>query len=561
MEALERPGIVFQSADPRTAEVVGAELVKRYGADYTIRTCTDPGGLRTTAAELVAEGVPICLVLAGVGGEDPDGIELVAGLRDDHPSARRGVVVSWGDFGRAQEVFDAVADGSIEFFLVRPEQLRDEEFHRSLTELLEEWSLARGGGFEAVRIVGDPSSLRVHELRDTFSRNHIPLGYHEPDSERGRALIERAGPDARLPLISLRFTPQPIVLQDPTDIEIADAFGLTLQLDPEEVRDVVIIGAGPAGLAAAVYGASEGLNTLVVEQQAVGGQAGTSSLIRNYPGFPRGISGARLAFSAFHQAWMFGATFLFMREAVGLRTDGDLHVVELSDGTSVRTRTVIVAQGVTYRRLGVPELEELQGNGVFYGAAVTEAPQLQDRSVVVVGGGNSAGQAAVHLARFASDVTILVRGEGLAATMSDYLVRAIDAAPTIHVEAGVEVVGGGGAGRLERLVLRDRRTGEERERAADALFLLIGSEPRTDWLEGVVARDDWGFVCTGTDLADGVGGRMAGPLETSVPGVLAVGDVRRGSVKRVATGVGEGALAIPLVHRYLDELGRARADA
>ena len=509
--------------------------------------------------------MPICVVLAGVGTTDPGGIPLVAGLRDAYPAARRGVVVSWGDFGRADEVFAAVADGSIEYFLIRPEQARDEEFHRSLTEILEEWSLARGGGFEAVRLVGDPASLRVHELRDTFNRNHIPLGYHEPDSAVGRTMIDRVGPDARLPLISLRFTPQPTVLQDPTDIEIADAFGLTLRLDPDQVRDVVVIGAGPAGLAAAVYGASEGLDTLVVEQQAVGGQAGTSSLIRNYPGFPRGISGARLAFSAFHQAWMFGATFLFMRSVVSLRSEGDVHVLGMSDGTSVRSRTVVIAQGVTYRRLGVPELEELRGNGVFYGAAVTEAPQLQGCSVVVVGGGNSAGQAAVHLARFAGDVTVLVRGDGLAATMSDYLVREIDATATIHVESGVEVVGGGGAGRLERLVLRDRRTGAERERPADALFVLIGSEPRTEWLDGAVERDDWGFVVTGADLAGGFGpatghaDRMPGPLETSVPGVFAVGDVRRGSVKRVATGVGEGALAIPLVHRYLDQLGRTPA--
>ena len=559
-----RAAIIFRSADPRTSEVVGTELTKRYGVDYVIDLGDDPADLMGTCDRYRQDGTPVALALAGFGVADRGGIDAVAALREAHPDARRGVVVPWGEFGLAPEVFEAQSDGRIEFFVVRPEHVPDEEFHRAVTEVLEEWNLARGGGFEAVRIIGDPTSSRVHELQDSFNRNHIPIGFHDAASPRGRALLGDLGPDVALPVLILQFTPQPTVLVDPTDVEIADAFGLTATLDPDEVFDVTVVGAGPAGLAAAVYAASEGLRTLVVEQQAVGGQAGTSSQIRNYPGFPRGISGARLAFSAFHQAWSFGATFLFMRTATGLTVDGDERVLALSDGTAVRTRTLVVANGVSYRRLGVPELDELQGRGVFYGAAVTEAPNLVGRSVVVVGGGNSAGQAAVHLARFAGDVTIAVRGDGLASTMSDYLVRMIDASPTISVLPDVEVVGGGGDGHLERLRIRRRATGAEHEQPADALFLLIGSEPRTDFLNGTVERDDWGFVMTGGDVADRRAfrnaGREPGPLETSLPGVFAVGDVRRGSVKRVATAVGEGALAIPLVHRYLDELGRAPID-
>jgi thioredoxin reductase len=561
---VDRAAVVFRSADPATVAVVGRELSKRYGADYLIDEGDDPDDLAAACDRLVAGGTPVALAVAGFGRSDRGGIDAVAAVRDAHPDARRAVVIPWGEFDLAPEVFDAQSDGRIDVFLIRPEHVPDEEFHRGITEVLEEWNLARGAGFEAVRIVGDPSSSRVHELRDSFNRNHIPVGFHDAASPPGRAVLDGLGPGVALPVLVLQFTPQTTVLVDPTDVEIADAFGLTRMLDPDEVFDVTVVGAGPAGLAAAVYAASEGLRTLVVERQAVGGQAGTSSQIRNYPGFPRGISGARLAFSAFHQAWSFGATFLFMRSATAVRADGEERVVDLTDGSSVRTRTLVIANGVSYRRLDVPELDGLQGRGVFYGAAVTEAPGLAARSVVVVGGGNSAGQAAVHLARFASDVMIAVRGDRLADTMSDYLVRMIDASSTISVVTDVEVVGGGGDGHLERVRFRDRERGVEWERDVDALFVLIGSEPRTEFLEGAVERDDWGFVVTGGDVVDRRAfrplGRDPGPLETSLPGVFAVGDVRRGSVKRVASAVGEAAVAIPLVHRYLDELGRVTID-
>jgi len=313
-----------------------------------------------------------------------------------------------------------------------------------------------------------------------------------------------------------------------------------------------------------VYAASEGLNTLVLEPEAVGGQAGTSSLIRNYPGFPTGISGSRLTFSAYQQAWAFGSTFHFMRSGQGVTPEDGLLRVNLSDGGSVRTRTVVVATGATWRRIGVPELEEFTGRGVFYGAAVAEAPAMRGRHVFIVGGGNSAGQAAVYLSRYAAQVTVLIRRESLAATMSDYLIRELEALPNIDLRPRMQAVGGSGSDFLEKLTIRNLETGEETVEAG-VLFVLIGSEPRADWLGAGFARDRWGFLLTGGDLAaDGVAPawpleRSPALLETSVPGVFAAGDVRAGSVKRVASAVGEGALAVTLVHAHLATLAHSPA--
>jgi len=321
-------------------------------------------------------------------------------------------------------------------------------------------------------------------------------------------------------------------------------------------KRVAVVGAGPAGLAAAVYATSEGLRTLLVEHEAVGGQAGTSSRIRNYPGFPKGISGGRFAARTFEQAFSFGTQFAFTRSACSLRPGqpGRRHEIDLSDGTTIPVRSVVIASGMHYRRLGIPSLEDLVGCGVFYGAANTEAPAMAGGRVFVVGGGNSAGQAALFLARFAGEVTVLVRGPSVAASMSDYLVRELAASPNVTVRHHAEVVGGGGEkGLLDHVVIADRMTGERETLPANGLFVLIGSEPHTDWLGDAVERDRWGFVVTGPDLRPEPGARTPLPLETSVPGIFAVGDVRHGSVKRVATAVGEGAVAISYVHRWIEE--------
>jgi len=329
-----------------------------------------------------------------------------------------------------------------------------------------------------------------------------------------------------------------------------------------------VVGAGPAGLAAAVYAASEGLRTVVVEHEAIGGQAGTSSMIRNYPGFSQGISGAKLAEETWRQAWAFGTTFRYMRQAQRLSATDGHYRLRLSDGGVLTTRTVVIATGATYRRLGIPHLEDLQGRGVFYGAGTSEAPAMRGRRVFVAGGGNSAGQTALHMARWASQVTILVRGESLADGMSDYLIRQIGATPNVDVSYHVQVADGTGtgAGHLQSLVLADTITGARRRVPADALFVLIGSQPRTRWLGDRIARDQWGFILTGPDLPPGreagwPPGRAPLPLETSLPGVFAAGDVRHGSVKRVASAVGEGAATIPLVHRYLQTAAAVPAAA
>ena len=333
-----------------------------------------------------------------------------------------------------RSVFEAVTVGTVDRWVNRPVAAPAEEFHRSITEFLKEWASQRPGGFEAVRVIGQRWSARSQELRDLFSRHQIPAGFYDAASGQGRRMLRDLGLEsADLPVVVLQFAAEPSALVNPSNLEIADAFGIMRPIPPGEVFDVAVAGAGPAGLAAAVYASSEGLSTVVVEHEAVGGQAGTSSMIRNYPGFSQGISGATLAQETRRQAWAFGTTFLYMRQAQSLsRKDGHYRLA-LSDGSVLAARTVIIATGATYRRLGIPALEDLQGRGLFYGAAVSEAPAMRGRTVFVAGGGNSAGQAALHLAKWAARVTILVRADSLADSMSDYLIREIGATPNIDV--------------------------------------------------------------------------------------------------------------------------------
>jgi thioredoxin reductase (NADPH) len=469
--------------------------------------------------------------------------------------------VGWGDWQSVRSIFDAVTLGTLDHWVIRPVQAADEEFHRLITGFLREWGSQRGGGFEPVQIIGERWSARSQELRDLFARYRVPAGFYDAASGPGRQMLADlglAGPE--LPVVVVRFTAEPAALVNPSNQQIADAFGVMTPISPGKVFDVAVAGAGPAGLAAAVGASSEGLSTVVIEAEAIGGQAGTSSMIRNYPGFSQGTSGDKLAQEMWRQAWAFGATFVYMRQLQSLSENGGHYRLHLSDGSVLAARTVIITTGVTYRRLDIPALEDLQGRGVFHGAAASEAPAMRGRNVFVAGGGNSAGQAAVHLAKWARQVTVLVRAPSLAASMSDYLIRQIGAAPNIDVRYRVQVVGGTGTGHLESLVLQDTASGAQRSVPADALFVLIGAQPRTEWLGRAIARDRWGFILTGPDLPTSArwpAGRPPLPLETSLPGVFAAGDVRRGSVKRVASAVGEGAATVPLVHRYL---ARAAAD-
>jgi thioredoxin reductase len=562
--------IVIVSRNRGVRQVLHRELAKRYGGDYQIVACDQPSELAPWIRDLRAAGLPVALVIGGVGAQDRDGIKVLAAVRAIDPAAVRVAAVGWGDWQAMRSVFEAVTVGTVDHWVNRPVAAPAEEFHRSITEFLREWASQRPGGFEAVRVIGQRWSARSQELRDLFSRHQIPAGFYDATSGQGRRMLRDLDLEsADLPVVVLQFAAEPSALVNPSNLEIADAFGIMRPIPPGEVFDVAVAGAGPAGLAAAVYASSEGLSTVVVEHEAVGGQAGTSSMIRNYPGFSQGISGATLAQETRRQAWAFGTTFLYMRQAQSLsRKDGHYRLA-LSDGSVLAARAVIIATGATYRRLGIPALEDLQGRGVFYGAAVSEAPAMRGRNVFVAGGGNSAGQAALHLAKWASRVTILVRADSLADSMSDYLIREIGATPNIDVRYRVQVVGGTGTstGHLHSLVLQDTTIRARRTVPADALFVLIGAQPRTQWLGEAITRDRRGFILTGPDLPAGTGGRRWHParrplpLETSLPGVFAAGDVRHGSIKRVASAVGEGAAAVPLVHQYLRTTAAAQAAA
>ncbi|HSU02731.1 MAG TPA: FAD-dependent oxidoreductase [Nocardioides sp.] len=547
------PVLLLATTDASSRSVLGSELRRRYGGDYEVVVCADYAHARAVLEGLRRWQREVALVIGCYGPDDRDGLTFLRRAYSLHPSAKRAICAVWGDFASTPDVFAAVGQGHAELVLLRPERRRDEEFHGAIVDALDDWHLAQGIGFEAVRIIGEQRDERTHSLRDSFGRNHIPVGFHQAGTDSATRLLAGLGlTEPELPVVQLAFTSPPTTLEAPTDLEIAEAFGLMAPLTPEHVYDVVVVGAGPSGLAAAVYASSEGLSTLVVEQQAVGGQAGTSSLIRNYPGFSRGVSGAHLAFRSFQQAWAFGTEYSFMRPVQSLGTDGDLRTVAMTDGSLVRCRSVVIATGVDYRRLDVPELEALVGRGVYYGAAVSEAPSMAGEDVYVVGGGNSAGQAALHLARYARQVTLLVRGPSLAASMSDYLIAQLEATRNVTLRYRTAVVGGrSDEGCLRSLTLGDPHGTDTEEVPAGGLFVLIGSMPRTSWLPDEVERDDAGFVRTGREVSAPVDGSMRLSLETSLPGVFAVGDVRAGSIKRVATAVGDGATVIATLHGYL----------
>ena len=529
--------------DPVDLAGVAQHLVRRYGGDYRVAAHESTGAALAELRALRDGGGRVPLVIADLWMPSMTGIDFLALAHEIHPTAKRAILRDYGDMTSLEPMVEASALGQIDCHVEKPAHSPDEEFHQVVTELLAEWAKAHGQNREVVRVVGEQWAPRCHQARDLLARHGVPFRFWPSDSDEGRALLAELGVDgAELVLVLADGR----ALVDPTNVEAADALG-GISGRMHDVMDVVVVGGGPAGLAAAVYAASEGLSTLVVEREAIGGQAGTTSRIRNYLGFPRGIPGADLAVRAYQQAYHFGAAFHLMREATALRPGVPHHVVTLSDGSEVRARAVVVASGVSYRRLDVPALEALVGRGVFYGPAVNEASAMTGQPVFVVGGGNSAGQAAVHLARYASQVTMLVRGASLASSMSDYLVREIEVTRNVDVRFGTAAVDGSGGHRLERLVLRDASTGTTETVPAAGLFVLIGAQPHTEWLPPEIARDPQGYLLTGGD------GALA--LETSVPGVFAAGDVRSRSIKRVASAAGEGATVVALVHQHLARTG------
>jgi thioredoxin reductase (NADPH) len=547
------PAVIAVDESLDVLEGVAAQLVERYGRHYRVECLTATGEAIRMLEELAAAGSDVALVLAG----QSDG-ELLEQTRRLHPHAKRALLVSpnaWMDPPTADAIRAAMALGRIDHFVLSPGPSPDEVFHEAVSSFLLEWARDQRLVPHTVRIVGEEWSGRAYELRSVLESCAVPHAFCLADSDEGRELLAQAPPDVRLPLMVL---PDGQTLSNPTNAEIADAAGAPRGLE-ERTYDVVIVGAGPAGLSAAVYAASEGLSVLVVDSGGIGGQARSSSLIRNYLGFAKGISGSRLAEEAYDQAAVFGASFVFMHRATALARSDERFTLTLEDGRSVDAAAVILATGASYRRLGIPELEELTGAGVFYGGPGSEAPALTGKEVYVVGGGNSAAQAALHLARYARRVTLLVRARSLGVGTSHYLVRSVESAANVDVRAETTIAGGGGPGRLRGLVLVDGATGDEETVAADALFVLIGARPQTAWLPPELARDDHGFLLSGDDVPGDVWPLERRPLtlETSMPGVLAAGDVRHGSVKRVAAAVGAGAIAAQLVHRLRGDVAAA----
>jgi thioredoxin reductase (NADPH) len=550
----DTPIILAVDDDLASLDVLTRELNKRYSADYSVVSEQLPTRALEDLRAWQTEGRAVALVLADQWMPDMDGADLLGEARLIHPHAKRVMLVSWGDPSSPATLLHSCAIGQIEYFIPKPwPTAPDEEFHGMVADFLKEWGRVNRPAFQAVKIVGEAWSPRSSELRDLLHRNGIPAGFYQADTPEAQQLLRDAGVDgSRLP-VAVVFGGR--VLVDPSQRELSIALG-TRSAPEHNDYDLAIIGAGPAGLAAAVYGSSEGLDTVVVEREALGGQAAYSTMIRNYLGFPKGISGDELALRAYQQAWAFGATFLFANEAKGIRSENGIHTLVLSDGSELRAPAVVVATGVSYRRLGIPKLERLVGAGVFYVSVSSEAFALVGEDVFVAGAGNSAAQAALHLVKYARRVTLVSRRGSLKETMSAYLVTQIKATEGIDVMLESEVVDGDGEQRLRAIEIEDQRSGERRWYPTGALFVLIGATPHTSWLPKAVFRDKRGYVFTGEDVAARGGGRwpLKRPplaLETSLPGVFAVADVRYGSTKRVASAVGDGALVVNSVHQLM----------
>lgn len=526
----------------------------RYAREYDLRVARSCGEALELTEGIRAGGGTVALFVSDSRLPDAQILQAFGLWRAVVPTARRMIAAHFDHFiADAPGLRAGMAKGKYDAYLLMPRGTRDEEFHNAVTDLLSDWgSTVADPEVVSVKIVSPVRDALTMAIRDYLDRMGMASRVYEPDSDGGKYVRAMFSPDATYPLVYAhnRTPVQPTSVRDVA----ASVFGVPENFVVEDVVDVAVVGGGPAGLAAAVYAASEGLSVVVVEAEAIGGQAGTSSMIRNYLGFPRGISGMRLAQRARNQALRFGTQFFTGWEVTSLEPGGDdkPHVLR-SDGGEVRARAVVISTGVAYRKLGVDSVEDLTGNGVYYGSAMTAAREMEGYDVVVVGGGNSAGQAAIHLSRYARSVTIMVRRPDLASTMSQYLISEIDHNPAISVQPCAEIAEGGGDGRLQWLDVRDTTTGEVSRRSAEGLFLLLGAEPHCDWLPDAVARDDRGFVLTGRDVpkAGWTGGLPPDNLATTVPGVFAAGDIRSGSMKRVAAASGEGASVVPLVHTFL----------
>lgn len=549
-----RPAILTVDDDAGVSRAVARDLRRRYGKDHRIVRAESGAQALEALREMKLRGQKVAVLLADHRMPQMDGIQFLEKAMDIYPTARRVLLTAYADTDAAISAINVV---DLDYYLLKPWDPPEEKFYPIIDLQLDAWRQADHRETVQTKLIGHRWSARSSEVKDFLARNQVPYVAYLSDELEGERLLAAAGvDDSRLPVV---VTSDGDVLVEPSDTELAERVGLNTT-PAEDFYDIVVIGAGPAGLGAAVYGASEGLRTVLVERTATGGQAGQSSRIENYLGFPDGVSGAQLTERARRQALKFGAEMITTRDVVAVEVNGSARTVRFADGGSIDAHSVILATGVSYRQLAAPGLDELTGRGVFYGSALSEAPACADQDVYVVGGANSAGQAAVYFSRYAKSVNMLVRGPSLAASMSYYLIQQIAEIDNINVLTNTEIVCGHGAEHLEGLTLRNNVSGDEQRADTGLLFCFIGAAPRTDWLDGVAVRDKHGFVVAGPDLITD-GKRPPGwpldrdpyHLETSIPGVFVAGDVRADSVKRVASAVGEGAMAVTLVHRYLEK--------
>jgi thioredoxin reductase (NADPH) len=550
-----RAAILTVDDDPGVSRSVARDLRRRYAGDYRIVRAESGEQALAALREMKLRGDQVAVLLADYRMPHMNGIEFLEQAMDLYPTARRVLLTAYADTNAAIEAINEV---DLDYYLLKPWDPPEEKLYPVLDDQLTSWHAADRRTVPETKVVGHRWSARSSDVREFLARNQVPYRWYLCDEPEGQRLLAAADTDDRhLPVV---ITTEGEALIEPTDAELATRVGLST-VPAKEFYDLVVIGGGPAGLGAAVYGASEGLRTVLVERTAAGGQAGQSSRIENYLGFPDGVSGAQLTERARRQALKFGAELLTTREAVGIEVNGSARTVRFADGESVDAHAIILATGVSYRQLTAPGIAELTGRGVYYGSTMSEAANCKGQDVYIVGGANSAGQAALYFARQARSVKILVRGTTLETSMSYYLVQQIGRTDNIEVRTCTEVVECSGDEHLEKLTLQDNATGNTEIVNAHWVFVFIGAAPRTEWLDGVVVRDDRGFVVAGPDLALDDGGRPPGwtadrapyHLETSIPGVFVAGDARADSAKRVASAVGEGAMAVMLAHRYLEK--------
>ncbi len=553
---MARPTLVAVDDDPQVLRAVTSDLKRRYGQQYRVLAADSGAAALELARKLRLRNDEVALFLSDQRMPQMSGTEFLARASEIFPRAKRMLLTAYADTNAAIE---AINRADVHYYLLKPWHPPEEKLFPVLDDFLDDWQAHYRPAFDGLRVLAYRWTRDAHTLKNFLARNQVPYRFLDVEStpEAKQLLADAGMTDAQLPAVVFQ---DGSVAPNAEPSHLAERLGLKTHADAD-FYDLVVIGAGPAGLAAAVYGASEGLRTLLVERDAPGGQAGESSRIENYLGFPAGISGSELSRRATTQALRFGVDVLCPQEAVSVKVEGPSRRIVFADGSEVLCHVLLIASGVSYRRLDAPGLLELTGTGVYYGAAATEAPAIEGRDAYVVGGGNSAGQAAMYFSRFARSVTILIRGESLTSSMSQYLIDQIDATANITVRNHTRVVEARGEKGLEQLVIRHNVTDATEVVEAAGLFVFIGALPHTEWLDGLVRRDAKGFVLTGPDLVDADGElrnwpleRDPYPFETSVPGIFAAGDVRSGSVKRVASGVGEGSVSVSSIHRYLADL-------